>query len=327
MNPSRPLLSLEELEAFDPHAPQGGRRRFCCPLCGQDKPRDGAHRCLSVEGHSGLWKCFRCEAGGRLREKWPDKPLLGRGRMHRALSQAFALEASATALNKAHVGGQPPDAPQAPTSSWRDALRGLRPLQGSPGQTYLEGRGLPLEVCLGARVKFCPSWLGRPAVVFPIHDEQGTLVAAQGRYLDGREDPKARTLGQKKQGVFLSGGFWEQVKKGAPVILTEAPIDALSLAACGFPAMALCGKSGWPVWLPIRCAFKRVVVAFDADDAGEDGAAKLGPVLESLGAKARRLVPEGGSEGEKVKDLNQMLEEWGQEKLDEWLCLRLLSSP
>lgn len=113
------------------------------------------------------------------------------------------------------------------------------------------------------------------------------------------------------------------MKKGSPVIITEAPIDAL--AACGFPSLALCGKSGWPSWLPVKCAFKNVVIAFDADDAGEEGAAKLAPVLESLGAKVRRLVPEDRPEDEKVKDWNQMLEGWGRERLDEWLCLRLLS--
>lgn len=339
MNPDRPILSLEELEAFDPHAPAGVRRRFCCPLCGQDKARDGAHRCLSLETATGLWRCFRCEAGGKLRDKWQDKPLPRRAQALGAMRQAFGLgQAASSSTSKASLpavtapalpdtisNSAQPDhvSPEASRGSWHGSLRGLRPLDGSPGQSYLERRGLPLDVCLGAKVKFCPSWLGRPAVVFPIHDEQGALVAAQGRYTDGREDPKARTLGQKKQGVFLTGRFWEQVTKGAPVIITEAPIDALSLAACGFPAMALCGKSGVPSWLPIKCAFKDVVIAFDADDAGEEGAAKLAPLLESLGAKVRRLVPEG----EKVKDWNQMLEARGREKLDEWLCLRLLSSP
>jgi len=90
--------------------------------------------------------------------------------------------------------------------------------------------------------------------------------------------------------MFLTGGFWEQVRKGAPIIVTEAPIDALSLAACGFPALALCGKSGLPQWLPIRCAFKEVMLCLDGDVAGEKGAAKLSPFLESLGAETRRVA-------------------------------------
>jgi len=182
----------------------------------------------------------------------------------------------------------------------------------------LRGRSLPLEVCLKAKVKWAPSWLGRPAVVFPIYDDGGTLVAAQGRYTDGRDDPKARTLGHKKSGVFLTGHFWDQVRKGAPIIITEAPIDALSLAICGFPALALCGKSGWPLWLPIKCAFKEVVLAFDGDTAGEEGAAKLSPVLESLGAKVRRVAPES------AKDWNEMLIRRRTHQMEEWLCAWLL---
>jgi len=183
---------------------------------------------------------------------------------------------------------------------------------------YLRGRSLPLEVCLEAKVKWSPSWLGRPAVVFPMYDDKGVLVAAQGRYTDGRDDPKARTLGSKRSGAFLTGSFWEQVRKGAPVILTEAPIDALSIAACGFPALALCGKSGWPLWLPIKSAFNEVIVAFDSDSAGDEGAAKLSPILESLGAKVRRVAPE------EAKDWNEMLARRGAHKAEEWLCAQLL---
>jgi len=91
MNPDRPILSLEELDAFDSHAPQGARRRFCCPLCGQGKPKDGAHRSLSVESATGLWKCFRCEASGQLREQWPEKSRQSRGGVQRALGHAFGL--------------------------------------------------------------------------------------------------------------------------------------------------------------------------------------------------------------------------------------------
>lgn len=189
---------------------------------------------------------------------------------------------------------------------------------GSRGETYLRGRGLPLEMCLSAKVKWSPSWLGRPAAVFPIYDDGGVLVAAQGRYTDGRDDPKARTVGHKKSGVFLTGGFWEQVRIGAPIIVTEAPIDALSLAACGFPALALCGKSGWPLWLPIKCAFKEVMLCLDSDAAGEEGAAKLSLILKSLGAKVRRVAPEG------AKDWNEMLARRGAHQMEEWLCARLL---
>jgi hypothetical protein len=45
--------------------------------------------------------------------------------------------------------------------------------------------------------------------------------------------------------------------------------------------------------LPIKCVFKEVVLAFDADDPGEEATAKMAPILAALGAKVRRLTPEG----------------------------------
>ena len=66
----RPILTLAELRNFDPQAPAN---RCWCPLCGEDKPRDAAHRCLSFDVTNGHWKCFRCGAGGTLREFWREK--------------------------------------------------------------------------------------------------------------------------------------------------------------------------------------------------------------------------------------------------------------
>ena len=286
---SRPTLSLAELEAFDPQAPAGARRRFYCPLCGQDKAKDAAHRCLSVETATGLWKCFRCDASGRLSEKWENRENR-RARTTQALKQHFALN---TPVSKTEAETPKP---------WREHLKGLQPLSQSAGEKYLAGRGISLEIAQAAGTKFSRNWLGRPAVVFPIRDAQGKLVAAQGRYCDGREDPKTRTVGPKKEGAFFTSDFWNEIRRGAPIIITEAPIDALSIAMCGFPTLALCGKSGAPSWLARHCAFQTVWLAFDADDAGEKGAMKLGNQLSLFGAKPKRLLPH------RAKDWNEVLQ-------------------
>lgn len=301
MTNERPALSLCELEAFDPRAAPGEHRRFCCPLCGGAKPKDAAHRCLSVETSSGLWNCFRCAASGRLREQWTN-PQERRARSRSALSRSFALP-TAVAASVAPESSQ----------TWRNHLRGLRSLAKAPGVSYLEQRSIPKSVAVAASVKFHPRWLGRPAVVFPIRDEQGSLVAAQGRYVDGRDDPKARTVGPKKAGVFLTANFWREIEGGAPIILTEAPLDALSIAVCGFPALALCGKDGMPSWLVRRCALNQVFIAFDADEAGDEAFTRVSLPLVSFGAKIARLRPENG------KDWNDVLCVLKKEAFTDWL--------
>jgi hypothetical protein len=63
--------------------------------------------------------------------------------------------------------------------------------------------------------------------------------------------------------------------------------------------MALCGTTG-PDWLPVHCAFHRVALALDADQAGDEGAARLTGALQSLGAKVERWRPS-------LKDWNALL--------------------
>lgn len=298
-------LSLRELEEFDPRSPtRPGERRFLCPLCGADKPRDSAHRSLTLNTSSGAWMCWRCEAKGKLVEWHEDRPLPERRR--EKLRRAFSLDE--VSLRK--------DTPLKP-GEWRRTLKGLQPLDETTGADYLLSRGLTIEIAHEAGTRFSRDFYGRPAVVFPLRDKQGQFVAAQGRYLADGSGPKARTVGDKKLGAFTTSGLWEAIAGGAPLVVCEAPIDALSLALCGFPALALCGKDG-PDWLPRACAFQAVALAFDADEAGDGGADKLAAQIEPLGAKPFRLRPEGG------KDWNELLQVQGRDTLSDWLALRLL---
>ena len=320
-------LSLRFLEDSDPGAVKGAKsreKRFLCPFCGENKARDAAHRCLSVELDGGLWVCHRCGERGKLAEWRDEKPLDARVLRRLRLRRTFSLEGGLSVSRNASTRVNPASAttPKGARSSlqWRRELRFLQPLGETAGASYLRRRGLASDDAIAAGARFSPSWFGGAAVVFPLRDAERNLVAAQGRYLgdgDGKS-PKARTAGNKKAGVFATADFHESRKRGAPIVITEAPLDALSIAACGFPALALCGKDGWPEWLPIVCAFHPVALAFDADEAGDAGAEKLARVLAGLGARTFRLRPEG------AKDWNEILQRQGREVLSEWLVKSLL---
>ena len=92
------------------------------------------------------------------------------------------------------------------------------------------------------------------------------------------------------------------------LVITEAPIDALSLAVAGVPAIALGGTS-WPDWLPSACALRPVVLALDADKAGDDGCTRLTGALQAYGATIERWRPSGG------KDWNDLLTSLGADRL------------
>jgi len=173
---------------------------------------------------------------------------------------------------------------------------------------YLSRRGISRPMAIGNDVAYSPSWYGRPAVLFPIIDLAGAVVAMQGRYIDGRDTPKARTAGELKLGVFKT----LEALDTETMVITEAPIDALSLAAVGVPAIALCGTNA-PAWLPQAAAFRRVALAFDADTAGQDASDKLAPLLRSFGAVVTRWAPPR-------KDWNAVLLDDGAGALRRWLA-------
>jgi hypothetical protein len=301
------VLFLAELEAQDPHPVRhGSETRFLCPFCGDSKPRDNAHRCLNVNTAKGLWNCKRCGARGRIGEFQQERAKVTqtewqRGRLRRAFE-----------LPPLPVRREPETAAE---ENWREHLKGTEPIPGTAGARYLEGRGIAGEFADCVGVLFAPRWYGRPAVVFELRDEQGRVVAAQGRFLSSVTGTKAITVGPKKFGAFSTPGAWHESLPG--IILTEAPIDALSLAMAGYPAVALCGTSG-PLWLQVGCGLRPVLLAFDADEAGDKVAAELEKTLAPYGVRCRRLRPEG------AKDWNEVLLRIGRDALADWLALRVL---
>lgn len=285
-------LSLTELEALDPGSGNGNERRYLCPMCGPEHRQDAAHRCLSVNVATGAWTCHRCGAAGLLSEHQTHRP-----------SPGFTGRAPATRRH------QPPEpAPASGPTPW--AHLHLMPIAGSPGEAYLASRGLPTPLPPGTDVRWCPDFgpggkPGRPAVVFAVRDGSGAAVAVQGRFL-AEHAPKCQSLGPVSHGLFSTPG----AIAAAVLVVTEAPIDALAMAATGVPALATCGsRASWPAWFAERLAGKALLLAQDADEAGDHQAAALGHAAAKAGATVLRLRPP-------VKDWALAIKQRG------WLALR-----
>jgi len=303
-------LTLAELEAYGRVWGSGRERRALCPFCGDEHGRDRAHACLAFNADTGAWTCHRCGLSGLLAEHWtkredaadPLRPKRGRRRGTPVAAQnARAREAPPA----------PTPAELAEAAAKRERLRRLwapcvpvEAPEAEPGATYLLSRGLPLDVAAGARVRYACDWYGRPAVVFPMQDAAGRLVAAEGRYTDGGTDPKGRSAGPKSSGVIVATPGALDV---AGLTICEGPITALSMAACGFPAVALGGQRA-PLWLPRRLALRDVLIAFDeGEQRTEEKAADLAADLAAVGARPYRLrLPAG-------EDVNDYLQRVGRE--------------
>jgi hypothetical protein len=283
----RPVLSLPQLEAFDPDGSGGqAERRFCCPLDGcRGKPVDRPHQSLCVNTATGLWVCHRCGARGQLVEHWPVRPTSGR-ELREARRQA--------ALRAIRI---PPERQpgSAPSAALLPALLGrCMPLAGTPGQRYLFDRGIGVGPAQRAGVAFCADVYGRPAVVFPMHDRAGQLVAVNCRHTDGRSDPKTHSIGDRSLGVFL-GSPGALTARESPLVVVEGPIDALSVVEGGAAAVALVATVA-PHWLPPALAFRRVLVGLDADAEGDKHAAALEQELRPFARAVERLRPPVGKD-------------------------------
>jgi DNA primase len=160
-----------------------------------------------------------------------------------------------------------------------------------------------------AGVLFKADFYGRAAVLFLIRDASGSPVAVEGRFLSPGTGPKAICKGPKSKGAFATPAALES---GA-VTLVEAPIDALTLAALGLPAIATMGAENLPKWLPRRLAFRDVLLAQDADQAGDEAAERIAAELQAFGGRCSRLRPN------QAKDWNELLQIRGEEAVREAL--------
>lgn len=183
------------------------------------------------------------------------------------------------------------------------------PLAGTPGQSYVEQRGIPLAVADAAGLRFDPDWGGRAAVIVGLRDADGGLASVHGRYL-------STLRGQDKMLTVGPGGGLVSVEAAhigrpvAPLILVEGLFDALSLAVCGWSSLATICR--WAPWLPRVCRSRVVWLAFDGNQPGEREAQRYAQALH--GAMVRRLRPPG-----RCKDWNTALDRCGPVELTRYL--------
>lgn len=309
------MLTLQEIESFDAQPQKtGAEARFLCCLSAncRAKPRDAEHRSLCVNLRTGFFVCHRCGAKGKLKEFWEEQPRLNkRAAAQQKLAAQFAAPARREIENAAteHL-----------SENYIEKFKSYQAsFAGSAAQEYLAARRIPAEISNRANCGYAAAWEHwekREAkwllagtdkrVVFPIYDERGELVAIHGRAIEAAHFNSSKiTKGDKSQGVFLAQ---PDALKAKIVAICEGAVDALALASCGVAAMAMTGTTA-PDWLLKKLSFRFVLLATDADEAGDKAAAKLKLELEGRGAKIFRLRPRG------AKDWAEVLEKIGAEKL------------
>lgn len=146
----------------------------------------------------------------------------------------------------------------------------------------------------------------RARILFPIFDSQGAPVAFGGRVLPGGEGPKYRNSSETPiyaKSKVLYGLNWAKgaIVETGEAIVCEGYTDVIGMAHAGMPrAVAPCGTALTEDHVRLLTRFgRRIVLAFDADAAGDNAAARFYEWEESFDVDVQvAALPAGQDPGD-----------------------------
>ena len=313
---------------------RGRRWTGLCPFHDEKTPS------FSVDPERGLYYCFGCHAGGdtirfvmeiehlsfveaveklarRFGVELPPKTP-GARRRSRQAEQIRALLGEAQAFFEAQLAG---DAGQMAREelirrgfgpeTWKEFGFGFAPDSWDALLNHLIGRhtegaivdaGLAL---VGEKSKR-PYDRFRKRITFPIHGSDGRLIAFGGRIL-GEGEPKylnspETPLFHKRSTLFMLPQARRPIGEAGFALIVEGYFDCLSLHRAGVrQAVATLGTALTPEHARIlRRLVRRVLLCYDADQAGRKAAAAGAEVLLAAGLEVAVIVLPGGKDPDDI---------------------------
>jgi len=286
----------------------GRRHQGLCPFHPEKTPS------FSINAEEGLYYCFGCGAGGdvitfvREIEHVDFAEAVERLAARAGIQVRYDTEAvSEDRRRRARLV----EAMSRAVDWYHERL--ISGPDAKPARSYLRSRGYDGEVVRAYRLGWAPEgWdelcralklppdvardtgLGfvnkrdrlqdffRGRVLFPIFDVRGDPVAFGGRRLEGGEGPKYRNSAETplySKSRTLYGLNWAKaaVVETGEVVVCEGYTDVIGLARAGVASgVATCGTALSDDHIRILKNFaRRLVLAYDADAAGQDAAEKF----------------------------------------------------
>jgi DNA primase len=183
---------------------------------------------------------------------------------------------------------------------------------------YLEGRGYPRNIVEEYQIGIADSPKYKRMfnrVIVPVRDIDGNIVGFTGRTL--YEDWKDRKIGKwehsqgfpKEQHLFNIHKAAKYISETGDAIICEGPLDVLRLEQADIHnGVAIFGRTlhNGQIGLLMKAGARRLIIALDADNAGQTGAAKAMELAKSF-FEVEKISLEQGDIGnlsvEKVKEL------------------------
>jgi len=159
----------------------------------------------------------------------------------------------------------------------------------------------------------------RNRLMIPIHSETGSIVGFGGRSLDG-SDPKylnspESEIFNKSRLLYNLHRSKDQMRKLDRAILVEGYFDAIAIDHAGVPGVVASMGTSLTAGQAslLRRYTRRVVIAYDGDDAGRNATLRAAPILLSSGLAVEVLDLAG------EKDPDTLIQNRGLERFLELL--------
>ena len=273
-----------------------------CPLCGHASK-------LWIAVETGLWTCYKCNAGGGIIKLVAEidgltiaqarKFVRAGGEEERVARPVEELVRQQAQAEDAQVQARKVQAEALPTTV--DLPEEFVPIWNPETRVwnfpvYARDRGIWARTALAFGLGFCLEGRYAGRLIFPAR-VNGSVRTFQGRAM-GPWTPKY--LGPAVEGGALFG--YDEAVGGEEIVVCEGPIDVLSLVQKGIPAVGLMGKVASPAQavLLARAGFRRAIVMLDRD-AQTDGVEAAITIGEVVSVRTTTL-PESKDPGEAPKD-------------------------
>jgi len=249
---------------------------YICPICGSGT---GAHKTGAFSVKDGeQWHCFSCNQGGDIYDLYAAINKCDLSEATRAIMARYGSNEHAVKKEHKHstnIAQKTEEKAEQPQDYAAELAAYHAALAGSPGETYLQGRGITVETMNRFNLGYNAA---KKAITIPYN--------AAGTYYSTRStDPNARphdNLKNVTMPLFNAAALYSDTA----VFIVESPLCAISIMQESGQAVAISGTGGKGrliEQLKKKTTQAALVLALDNDEAGEKAAEELAAALTELG--------------------------------------------
>ncbi len=259
-----------------------------CPFH-DDKTPSMAVTLVKGKGSPGQYMCFACKASSSTHGGWDG------------LASVLNLASMDKDAYEAEYHGRSRDLSKLTTAEKTiDDLYeewGFQPAELYKGYSW---RGIDYRTLKRVRAVPGRDGFGVSCTLFPLWVNGELVGGIKAKNRPQKKDPR-KYLNASGEWSRTVGLFPLHARKTWPtVVLVEGPRDALTLHQFGIPALSILGTLSWSDAkrdLLLASGVQRVLLAFDGDKAGRQGAEVIMDSLRGLVPRARIKLPEDEDPG------------------------------